>query len=61
LLTEALYATDQQGNKTQMAYFLTKPSYLEQKQLRLSMKAFDKAVLTSKAFRNTLKEALPDN
>lgn len=55
VLTKALYATDKNGNKTEMAYFLNNLSLLEVTKLQLSMNEFELAILTNKDFRNKVK------
>jgi D-alanyl-D-alanine carboxypeptidase len=58
LLTKALYATDKQGNKTEMAYFLNDLSILEMLRLQMSMNELELKVLTNKEFRVQLKNEL---
>jgi D-alanyl-D-alanine carboxypeptidase len=58
VLTEALYATDKKGNKTEMAYFFNNLSVLEMIRLQMSMNEFELKILTNKEFREKVKTEL---
>lgn len=60
VLTKALYATDKQGNKTEMAYFFSDLDPLENSRLQLSMNEFELKVLTDNKFRKKVKEQLSE-
>ncbi len=54
VLTKALYATDQDGNTTEMAYFLEDLSPVQSLRLPASMNQFELMVLTDDSFREEL-------
>jgi D-alanyl-D-alanine carboxypeptidase len=58
LLTKALYATRENGDRIALAYFLTDLSTLEQIQLSMSMNAFEIAILQDAEFRNKIKKTI---
>lgn len=60
VLTKALYATDKNGNRTEMAYFLNDLSIIEMKSLQMSMNGFELNVLKNKEFRDKVKKKLMD-
>ncbi len=56
--TKALYATDKDGNTTELAYFFNDLNLLESTRLRSSKSKFELAILTSEEFRNRIKNEL---
>lgn len=58
VLMKALYATDKNGNRTEMAYFLNNLSVLEMTRLQMSMNEFELRILTNKEFREKVKTEL---
>lgn len=58
VLTKALYATDKQGNKTELAYFLNDLTILEMTRLQMSMNEFELKILTNSEFRKKVKSEL---
>ncbi|NEP83240.1 MAG: serine hydrolase [Okeania sp. SIO3B3] len=58
VLTKALYATDKEGNKTEMAYFFNDLGIIENTRLQISMNEFDLNILTSPEFRDKVKTKL---
>lgn len=60
VLTKALYATDKEGNKTELAYFLNDLSIWEMLKLEMSMNEFELKILTDKEFRTKIKKELND-
>ncbi len=60
VLTKTLYATDKNGNKTEMAYFLNDLSIIESTSLKMSMNEFELNVLKNKGFREKVKKELMD-
>lgn len=58
VITKAMYATDIQGNKTELAYFFNNLSMLEMMQLQMKMNDFELNLLTKDEFRVMLKEEL---
>ena len=55
MLSKSLYATRENGNKIALSYFFTDLSVFEQTQLRMSMNAFELAILQDKEFVQKLK------
>jgi D-alanyl-D-alanine carboxypeptidase len=60
VLTKALYATDQKGDKTELAYFLNDLSVLQSTRLQMSMNEFELKILSDAAFREQVKAKLED-
>ena len=60
LLTKALYATDKQGNTTELAYFMNDLTVLEITRLQASMNEFELNILTNAAFREQVMEMLKE-
>ncbi|SMG35506.1 D-alanyl-D-alanine carboxypeptidase [Marivirga sericea] len=58
LLTKALYATDMEGNKIHLSYFLNNLSAFENVQLQMSMNAFELAILQEEEFRIQIREVV---
>ncbi len=58
VLTKALYATDINGNMTELAYFLNNLSVLDMTRLQMSMNEFERNILSSHSFRNQIIQAL---
>lgn len=58
VLTNALYATDKKGNKTEMACFLNNLTVLEMTRLQMSMNEFELCILTNRGFREKVKKEL---
>lgn len=58
VLTNALYATDKTGNKTELAYFFNDLGVLQRIRLERSMNAFELKILTDEAFRNKIEREL---
>lgn len=58
LLTKALYATDKEGNRIHLSYFLSDLSALETVQLQMSMNAFELAILQEEEFRMQIREVV---
>lgn len=58
ILTKALYSTDKENNKTEIAYFFNDLTLLESIKLQKSIKKFDLALLTNPNFRNKVKMSL---
>jgi D-alanyl-D-alanine carboxypeptidase len=58
VLTKALYATDKEGNTTELTYYLNDLEGLENARLQLSMNEFELQVLTNQEFRATIQEVL---
>ena len=58
ILTKALYATDKEGNTTELAYFMNDLSYLENTRLQLSINEFELNILGNPEFRKKVEEAL---
>ncbi|PIE47398.1 MAG: D-alanyl-D-alanine carboxypeptidase [Gammaproteobacteria bacterium] len=56
--TKALYATDKEGNTTELAYFFNDLNFLEGTKLRVSKSKFELKILTSEEFRNKIKSEL---
>ncbi len=56
--TKALYATDEGGNTTELAYFFNDLNFLEGTRLRLSKTKFELKILTDKEFRDKIKTEL---
>ncbi len=56
--TKALYATDKDGNTTELAYFFNDLNFLEATKLRLSKTKFELEILTDKEFRDKTKTEL---
>ncbi len=54
VLTKALYATDVNGNKTELAYFLNHLSVLEMTRLQMSMNEFELNILSNHSFRKQI-------
>lgn len=61
VLTKALYLTDKNGNKTELAYFFNNLSPLEAIKLQKSMNKFELKLLISKEFRETIAANLRNN
>ncbi len=55
VMTKALYATDKNGNKTELAYFFNDLTPDESQSIQTSMGEFERAVLGNKQFRENLK------
>ncbi|WP_338754679.1 serine hydrolase [Bacillus sp. FJAT-52991] len=58
VLTMAMYATDKQGNQTELAFFANDLSLLEQKKLSLNMNSFQLKFLTNDEFRRRVQKEL---
>ncbi|WP_375578666.1 hypothetical protein ABWH96_16795 [Marivirga tractuosa] len=58
LLTKALYATDKEGNRIHLSYFLSNLSALETVQMQMSMNAFELAILQEEGFRIQIREVV---
>ena len=58
VFTNALYATDKKGNKTELAYFFNNLEHHEKKMLMASSNEFKLKILTNKEFRNKLASKL---
>lgn len=58
VLTKSLYATDKEGNKTELAYFMNDLSFFEMNTLRMSMNEFELKILTDKVFREKVQSLL---
>jgi D-alanyl-D-alanine carboxypeptidase len=58
VLTKSLYATDKKGNKMALAYFFDDLGMLESTKLKMSMNEFELQILTKKAFRAEVEQAL---
>lgn len=58
VLTMAMYATDKENNKTELALFTNNLSYIESIKLTANLNEFQLAFLTDKRFRETVKESL---
>lgn len=57
VLTKSLYATDAEGNTTEMAYFINDLGLLESLRLQGSMNAFELAILTDDEFTEEVRSA----
>lgn len=57
-LTKALYATDKEGNRTELAYFFNNLEPEESSRLPMNMNEFELKILTDQAFRDSVKQAL---
>ena len=60
VLTKALYATDKNGNKTELAYFFNDLNRLEIIRLQMSMNEFELKILTNKNSIDKIKAELTD-
>ncbi|MEM6516637.1 MAG: serine hydrolase [Bacteroidota bacterium] len=60
VLTKSLYATDKDGNTTEMAYFFNNLSTIEATILQMSLNDFELKVLTNQNFRNKIKSLLAE-
>ena len=58
VLTKALYATDKEGNTTELAYFINDVSFFVNASLQMSMNEFELKVLSDAAFRQLVQEEL---
>lgn len=58
VLTKALYATDKDGNTTEMAYFMDDLSFIESIRLQGSLNAFELAILSDDEFLETVAEKI---
>lgn len=58
VLTKALYATDINENKTEVAYFFNDLGSLENTRLQMSMNEFELKILNNKEFRAKVEEQL---
>ena len=58
VLTKALYATDKEGNKTELAYFFDGLGIIENLRIQGSMNKFELKILNNKEFRNKIKSEL---
>lgn len=58
VLTKATYATDKQGNKTELAYFFNDITLAESATLSKSMNSFELKLLKDPAFREEVKSVL---
>ncbi|MFP4458188.1 MAG: serine hydrolase [Candidatus Zixiibacteriota bacterium] len=58
VLTKALYATDNEGNTTELAYFIDNLGYIQNTRLQISMNKFELEILTNGEFRDLLQEKL---
>ncbi len=56
--TKALYATDKNGNRTELAYFFNDLGLLESIKMRASKNKFELEILTNEEFRNRVKKEL---
>tara|TARA_Y100000385_G_scaffold291524_1_gene370049 strand:- start:1174 stop:2265 length:1092 start_codon:yes stop_codon:yes gene_type:complete len=61
VLTKALYATDNEGNKTEMAYFFNELGLIEMRRLMRSMNEFELKVLRDDRFREKLPLPIQSN
>ena len=60
VLTKATYATDKEGNATEIAYFFDDLGILEGAALQMGMNEFELKILSDPAFRERVIAALPD-
>ncbi|MFU0791096.1 MAG: serine hydrolase [Virgibacillus proomii] len=58
VLTMAMYATDKENNKTELALFANNLSYIENIKLKANLNEFQLAFLTDKRFRELVKASL---
>ncbi|MEZ4686642.1 MAG: serine hydrolase [Bacteroidia bacterium] len=58
VLTKAVYATDKDGNTTELTYFLDGLTNMENTKLQMSINVFELAVLTDEDFRGKVAEAI---
>lgn len=58
VMTMAMYATDQHGNQTELAFFANNLSTMEQAKLSKNMNAFQLKFLTDEEFREKVKSEL---
>ncbi len=58
VLTKAMYATDKDGNSTELVYFFDDLNYQENLQLQKSANAFELKVLTDATFLDNLEKKL---
>lgn len=58
VLTKALYATDTEGNKTELAYFINDLTLIQSIRLQGSLNAFELAILTDDEFLEEVAEAI---
>ena len=60
VLTKALYATDKNGNQTELAYFFNNLEPEENVSLQADMNEFELKILTNPAFRDSIQRVLPN-
>ncbi len=58
VLTKALYATDKQGYRTELAYFFNDLGIFENQRLQMSINEFELGILTDAAFRTAIEKEL---
>ena len=60
MLTNAIYATDHDGNTTELAFFANQLSRYEQRKLAENMNLFQLNILKDSRFREKVREELAD-
>ncbi|MCJ7842041.1 hypothetical protein MUB24_14245 [Lederbergia sp. NSJ-179] len=58
VLTMSMYATDKEGNQTELAFFANDLSTIEQAKLSKNINAFQLKFLTDEKFREQVKKEL---
>jgi D-alanyl-D-alanine carboxypeptidase len=58
VLTDAVYATDNQNNTTEMAVFFNNLTVIENIKLQMSLREFENSLMLDSAFRNTVINTL---